>query len=232
MTAATTHTRKYLAAPGSPAHRLITYLVEHPEARLTVDDMIVQLEFDSSRVSEILKRPLEVRAIERIGKHYALGNLATAQDAIGQDGDKVRRQAVQTTARAIAVMTASAHRPTASIDEAPGEAWNAASAAVAALPTVVLEGQTIRIEHAPFYKHTRPVTGRFRPVFDALAEATPIDGMTVRCVLPAAARWKSVAGALHRWHRQHGHAKPVIQLVRIKTGVDTQTVLQRIPTTA
>lgn len=232
MTAATTHTRKYIAAPGSPAHRLITYLVAHPEARLTVDDMVVQLDFDSSRVSEILKRPLEVRAVERTGRHYSLGNLAAAQDAIGQDGDKVRRQAVQTTARAMAVMTASAHRPTASIDDVLGESWNAAAAAVAALPSVVLEGQTIRLEHAPFYKHTRPVTGRFRPLFEALAEAVPCHGMTVRCALPAETRWKSVASALHRWHRQAGHAKPVIQLVRIKTGSSTQTVLQRIPTAA
>ncbi len=231
MTAATA-ARKYIAAPGSPAHRLITHLVAHPDARMTVDDMVVQLEFDSSRVSEVLKRPLEVRAIERIGKHYALGNLATAQDAIGQDGDKVRRQAVQTTARAIAVMTASAHRPAASIDEASGEAWNKATAAVVALPSVVLDGQTLRIEHAPFYKHTRQATGRFSPVFNALAEAVPCPGMTVRCVLPVETRWKSVASALHRWHRQHGHAKPIIQLVRIKSDTETQTVLQRIPTTA
>ena len=226
--------RRYVASPGSLAFRVLEFLVNNPDEELTFDDLLIKFDAHAGSVANQLRRAQDIGAITRQKNTYKLLNLALATDAIGGDGQSVRDRACLQAQHAVATMTASAHRspPPASIDSASSDEWNAAAAAMASLPSVVLEGQTIRLEHAPFYKYTRAVTGRFRPIFDALEQAVPCRGMTVRCVLPEQMRWKSAASALHRWHRQRGYAKPVIQLVRIKTGASTQTVLQRIPPTA
>lgn len=237
---------QYVAQVGSIAYQVLSFLIENPEEELRADDIVIKFGGNTSNMSTYLGRAITCGAIDRKHGVYRLGNATTAAVALGQDGEALRTKAAATTQVAVAAMTATAARqPNPSINDEPGEAWNAAAAAVrgslrdkleqiATPMTVTLPtGAVVHLEEAP-YQSPRRVSSisALDLVIGAIAATRPAPGRTVRCALPEGVTDRFAAGALRRWHIRHGHRTRLVEIVRIRQGDTVTALLQRAPVTA